>query len=472
MVNFLAKLNTNLKLTNDVFLSEVYNWLSSKGKFSKFDKIEDWRNGQYGIRVGDYLLSFVASVSRGTLALRVEESKESATCYYDFILSHDCLVVRSTLDGGSYERSIKPELLDYLIGKGWFTSELGMSVRNNVGIVSNSSYPLLLNLFQGKRSSSLPVVYITRNDTVKGTTSVDVTRLASAMKGIAYVVVESSKGVFDRLCKELDMKYVVDGRAIAIFPDGKRTTYLPPSYEYAKDSKRKFEFKICEQVSKRMITLLENEKETWGNVLYQSTKENYGKVEKEYKEFETICDGVFSMKDQEIKAKEEIIKDLKSEIEVLAGKVDYYREVLKSGKKEYSKNQTYFLCDEEEFYDGEVKDCILKILEKEYNTMEGDPNIEGSRKFHLLSSLLSLNTVSEKGKNFPKVLKKLFLSNSLRNICSSRDLKKVGFSVEEGTHNKVIFHNDRRYIFTLSKTTSDIRSSENASSIVINTLVC
>lgn len=435
--------------------------------------MSNWENGRYEIGIGDYSLSFVSSLSGGCLALMVREHKDSNLSHVDFILQEGCMTVKSTTENGSSERTVKPEFLDYMIEKGYFKSELGLSVRNNRGIVSEETYSLLLNLFRGNVKASLPVVYVTREDNSTKTPNVDVKRLSGAIRGMAYVVVESSTAIFNMLQKDFYRKSASDGRVIVIFPDGNHTSCLPSRNVGKEDKKKRFEFKICELVSKRMVTLLDNEEKSWNYISHLNSKECTDKKVKEYEDFESLCDDVLFLKEQEVSSRDEKIKDLEAELEALNRKVSYYEESFK--KKDRSETYTKganLLCGEEEFYEGEVKDCILKIFEKEYNTMKGDPNNEGSRKFHLLASLLSVNEVSTRGRDFPKLLKGVFSNCSFRSICSSRELRKLGFSVEEGSHSKVIFHGDRRYIFALSKTPSDVRALENASSVIINTLVC
>lgn len=57
-----------------------------------------------------------------------------------------------------------------------------------------------------------------------------------------------------------------------------------------------------------------------------------------------------------------------------------------------------FNCSEEEFFESEIKDMILKLLQDEKQKMDEDPNQKGWRRYRVLEALLKGNKVVGKGK--------------------------------------------------------------------------
>ena len=120
---------------------------------------------------------------------------------------------------------------------------------------------------------------------------------------------------------------------------------------------------------------------------------------------------------------------------------------------------------ERELYDNEITDMILEILTKEFQTMTGDPNQMECRKYHILRSILENNQISGNGKKIGAQLKKIMSNIDILNTKCRKQLKQLGFSVnDEGKHHKIYFHDDKRYPLIVAKTASDCRSYKNLAS--------
>ena len=152
-------------------------------------------------------------------------------------------------------------------------------------------------------------------------------------------------------------------------------------------------------------------------------------------------------------------------------KVQNYEYAFQNKRREQHGN-IVFECDETEFYDGEIKDMIMRLLQNEKSQMDTDPNQVGWRKYHVLKALLESNEIIGKGEELERELKNIL---SQVDRISSKDKKRLielGFISRENKHNKLYFHGDDRYMITLGKTPGDSRAAANAASIAINTIVC
>lgn len=100
--------------------------------------------------------------------------------------------------------------------------------------------------------------------------------------------------------------------------------------------------------------------------------------------------------------------------------------------------------------------------------MDSDPNLTESRKYHVLKSLLQQNIISDIPDETEKVLREILNGDGSFNKSKKKQLNDLGFEVEEGKHYKITYKGDSRYMFTLSKTSSDFRSNLNAVSKASN----
>lgn len=104
--------------------------------------------------------------------------------------------------------------------------------------------------------------------------------------------------------------------------------------------------------------------------------------------------------------------------------------------------------------------------------MDSDPNQKGWRKYHVLTALLNDNKIVGKGKELEDELKDILSRIDRIGAKDRKRLRELGFVNKENKHNKLYFHDDKRYFIPLGKTPSDSRAASNAASIAINTIIC
>ena len=124
--------------------------------------------------------------------------------------------------------------------------------------------------------------------------------------------------------------------------------------------------------------------------------------------------------------------------------------------------------EEEEFYEGEIRDQILEMLEAHLKHVPKD-----SRKEHILLDVLENNEMSnlleEKRENIKQILK----GYKKVNEHFKRELQEVGFVVrKEGGHYKLSYNDDSRYLFVMAASGSDSQhGGGNLSSQIINKIL-
>ena len=119
---------------------------------------------------------------------------------------------------------------------------------------------------------------------------------------------------------------------------------------------------------------------------------------------------------------------------------------------------------EEEVYPGEIKELLIDILESASLK-------EGSRRADIINDILCSNQTTSSLEERYEELRSIL--NNYRGLDQDQinRLEKLGFKVtSDGKHHKLTYHDDR-YITTLAKTSSDVRSGKNAVSLIIKNMM-
>ena len=124
---------------------------------------------------------------------------------------------------------------------------------------------------------------------------------------------------------------------------------------------------------------------------------------------------------------------------------------------------TSFFTPEKDLYAGEINDIILKVLDKEVSQMQ-DPKIKKSRKYHVLSSLVINNVRTGEDERITESLKSILSGGaSLLDSSVISQLEELGIEVDKsGTHPRLMFKGDPRYVHIASATSSDFRAGKNS----------
>ena len=126
-----------------------------------------------------------------------------------------------------------------------------------------------------------------------------------------------------------------------------------------------------------------------------------------------------------------------------------------------------YMGEEADFYEGEIREIILEILEDYSRNVQKD-----TRRDHIVSDLLENNEfehIPAKRREQIKVALKGYksLSGSLRGL-----LESMGFVItDDGKHYKWTYFGDHRYSATMAKTSSDNRAGMNMASLIDNLML-
>ena len=133
-----------------------------------------------------------------------------------------------------------------------------------------------------------------------------------------------------------------------------------------------------------------------------------------------------------------------------------------------SENQPLiFLGDEEEFYQGEIRDMVLGSLDEVLNATEN-----ATRRADVLEDILDNNPYYHLSEERRQRVKSLFKGYKNLTGAMRQELLDLGFEItESGKHYKITYRGDQRYMVTVGKTPSDNRSGSNNAALISKTML-
>lgn len=300
-----------------------------------------------------------------------------------------------------------------------------------------------------------PIVYVSP-DMSTGKYAVNCDSIAQALQGQAHVVVEHSPVAAQAITQSIKGTHPYNG-SISIYVPGSDPKVMLQSGD-------DFDKEIVDSV-REMLAHTAVPDEFNAEKLRQSAA--LSKLSND--ELSGMFESMLGDKDREIARLKDEIKDLRRAAINADAKAENLKNSLENTERDGK--TVDFSVTESDLYEGELQTVVLKVLQKERDSMKDDPNASGSRKFHVLSDILD--------HNFPRTTDTVLterLRSALREGTVTKDgigrLSASDFSVTrlKNNHFKITFHNDERYTTIVSSTPSDSRSGQNCVSDFANKL--
>lgn len=380
----------------------------------------------------------------------VVESKDKGSSWkltYGFHDREEVPFVTVTLDKTTMSLSSDDEF--HLPGflKQLFWNEYGGDdhgfTTDNRAIVMRKSQCSQLELFAEKFN---PIVYVScKKD---GSYIIDYDTLAAELMGQAHVVVESSPAVADLMLKSWKEK-PANGNCTIVLPNGESRAVE------AGDNNNKTIIQLIRDCLNRGISYV------FDPVVFK-THSLSERLATEDKELAEVFDAVLKEKDNEIEALKAEVERLRQDNFKASSKAESLQTNLESSIDEVSALAVPLEATEKDLYPNERKDVILKVLQKEYDSISHDANTSKSRKADVLKDVLEHNFPSGTDIELTDALRGALVDGALTKVGIGR-LQSLGFGVktEKNNHIRILFGNDPRYAVVVASTTSDVRSAKN-----------
>ncbi|MDJ1521774.1 hypothetical protein MF545_06670 [Stenotrophomonas maltophilia] len=355
------------------------------------------------------------------------------------------LSVDTELPVESLGRGRRPFIVKLLMQRFGGGMDGGLPVHDGVIHISEEQQDLAADIICSRVSSVMPVVYVSRHE--DGSLALDADQLAQWLSAMAHVVVEPSRKFSTMLSREVYGENPYGGAVAIFWPDGVgRWLYLPDRWE----SRSALQGAIVRKIRSSLLFQRTKRECTWAFVQEVVSRQSLealrqtgsGKVEDYIAYF-----------DKELADSREEVRRLEAEL----NRVKFSRWT--TAEREYGEGTTIDLVTtERDLYQGEHLSVVLEALSRASESAQ-----DNSRRRHVLDTLIAANRHEGEREMILATLKEVLSQYESMNSSVRKELEGLGFEIREvGKHYKLIFRNDERFPFILSRTSSDWRSGKNA----------
>lgn len=348
----------------------------------------------------------------------------------------------------------KPVVVRTLLNRLGGGSDGEIQVSGTPIVLGNCDIEFAARCILGKAGCRLPLVYVSSNYQQRHI--VDVTNLATALSGMAHVMVEPNREFSLRLMSEVDSQNVYGGTIGIYWPDGggRRSFFLGRGYESAEE----VESAVIEEIRNALSNRRPLTRCTWASVREALSRRSYNLLKEQGS---TEIEKYVSAFDEELKSKEAELADAEKEISRLAAEIRKYQALnpmqaglsLRTGM-------------ERELYAGELISIVHDALSDAIGRVPDD-----SRRKHVLTSMIEANPPAGENQLLRERLKTLLRDYRNMDARIRSELEEMGFELsEDGKHFKIVFQGDDRYTFVMPKSGSDHRGGLNLASDIARLL--
>lgn len=464
MLLFSTILSIKDSLTKDVFIRAAIDWNQESPYEENVIPDIEW-HGERNIRFGDdrRWMQIEEYRNEDIIAIRYENCADDGVVWdADFVMNYNekkmsVRLYRSYLEDASMVNInfSTPVFIDTLIEKGFVEDDGDLPVDLKPVYIDNKNDQIMEQLVSGEAKYQLPVVYVSK--TYSNEDPVDVSEMASRLKGIAHVLVQKKSKMGDSFRNLIDKKREYNG-AIGIYLPNQTVShrkFLNHGYPGSEEklAKKVIEYILWYSTSQRVDSLY-----TWQGVTNSLLRDRYSSKReelaikiseiKEHQEWQEVVE-------EEMESMSEQIKDLIRQNDALTSENMGLRAQMRDMG---SQSPILYLGGEDEFFPGEIREYILLALENEKKRTKPQ-----TRKSDVLGDLIRSNGgVQGLAKERSRKLKSILKGYKNLSAKQKRDLEDLGFTiVQESGHYKLLYYNDKRYMATLASTPSDSKAGEN-----------
>lgn len=366
----------------------------------------------------------------------------------------------------SYE---SPLVMRELFWREYGGMDHGLLTDDKPFLVRKNDVGFMIDILSSNIKFFNPIVYVT----VSGDTSyqLDIQALAVRLTGIAHVVADANPYVASLLCNGSESrKDMEQGTIRVLFPNGEQKDFQnDANHDFSGDSdSNSILDTIVLYIYQAMANVIVDDDFSFQKIRMSHLLSNLQSDQ----EVSAICDELLAQKDSEIKDLQSQVASLKKDLDTANRKSASIQELLRKKTEKSGKSEDVISLDfnkEKDYYPGERKDVILKLIQREVNQMTGDNKLSKSRKFDILSDIIASNEQTGSDEAVMKTFKQIVESGTF-NRGDRGELERLGFVITKsgGSHYNLAYNGDARYQFTVASTPSDCRAGENLAASYMN----
>ena len=471
MILFLTTLDIGEFVTQEDFIKLVLEWNAGSRYEENIVKGIEWC-GERTVRYGDskLWLEFVEYAEREILAVRHEKITADGVVWdSDFVMNFGTHRLTIQLDRTYSEEALvmgayfsTPHFITLLIEKGFLAKDRDLPVLRTPIAVTDADLDMCKRAFTEDNGYRLPVVFVSR--TAEDKFPLSITWLASRLKGAAHVLVEESAESCAEIRKLFKMGNEPFGAVRIYYPLG-TVRHKKFRFRSATGNEDVRLEKVIRHVIQYGIAQRVERFSTWnglnGAVLNNQLDHQIAvrkNAETEKLRAEAEKDEVYETFSEDLQALQERVAELMKANEAL----QYENQGLRAKYASSDAVPMLYFGDEEEFYEGEIRDMVLGALDEALAATE-----KATRKGDILEDVLENNVYQHLSDERKQKVKALFKGYKSLTGAMRQELMALGFEITEaGKHYKLTYGGDARYMVTMAKTPSDNRSGINNAALI------
>ena len=497
MLLFSTVLDVKKELDASAFRKLVVEWNQKSPHEENVIPGLSW-NGEKSLKCGNENLWLAAEEDeeKGIIAVRYEKREEDGIIWdTDYVMNFRTGKLAIRLERSYTEDA---NLNDYYFATPYFITQLirndylppdeDLPISNRPIYINDDNIDVLAAVVKEEKHYKYPVIFVSR--TPCGNTIVDVERLASRLKGAAHVLVQEDRASNDKIREACQSKNEFNGTIGLYFPNPaiKKGRYFSNN-EGAYPDETVLE-KVIQRVFRYCNTKLVDPLETWQGVnnalllgrvavQFRARQEEEAarkRLEEEKAQLEASMDEKARQIRAEVKqeATDEVFEsfaedmtDLEAQIAALTKENERLMAENQGMRAKYANvDSTPLLMfgDEDDYYQGEIKDMILLTLEESLKTFR-----EKSRRKDVVLDVIAHNDYQKLTKKREEEIRALLKTFNGMDGKLRQNLEALGFEIDvTGPHIRVTYYGDPRYEEMLSKTPSDWRTGKISYSKLTN----
>jgi hypothetical protein len=493
MLLFSTTLDINNTLTQEKFIELVIEWNQRSPHQMNVIPNLVW-HGERNIHYGDerVWMDIQEYRNKNTIAVRFEKKDADGVVWdTDFIMNFNDMKMTVRLERAYLEEASvidafsTPQFVALLIERGYIKADKNLPVTKAPIWIDDDNMDLIVDVINGKSRYRLPVVYITK--TYDDKDPVNVGLLAWDLKGVAHVLVQKSTSSNPRIREQCNDNNEYYG-AIGVYYPNQAVGHKRYLYRGFSGMDRILLERVVRAVIQYSNGQMVDRLYTWAGVnnalLHDrliSQKEERAKADNERRralyeliqlqenlsrEKEQALEDAKAEADKILESFEEDMQKLQDELARRSNEVErleYENQGLRRKLSANTEVPILHMGDEDDFYQGEIKDLVLSSLTREIKNVE--PN---TRRYDVLMDVIQANNYQNISENRAAEAKHLLSNYSGMTPKLKHGLEEIGFIFDEADHQKVKYYGDDRYTVIYASTPSDKgRGGKNNASITI-----
>lgn len=461
MITYSTQFPVHQKLDKKTFVELVRRW-NQGSQYDKFENLE-WDGSQFQMewREADKRLMIEELPHKGVIASRLQKENAYGVWKTDFILNYEkrFLTIKVALETTELTTDFcpvyyPPVFVKMIIHEEYAGHDGSMPV-SQMAVSLDDKKEYIDQVVKGKTEFALPVVFLSKKE--DGTFPVELSALAVKLQGAAHVIYEGDVAQLKEYRKFLGCE-ARNGMVFIIYPNKNMKRKVINLFGSSNDNPEYITHRIIQSVYEYSNQAIRLDLDTWEGIQNEKLHFKNSSLLSEQKTLEEETEELFAVFEEQLRETEENNKNLNREIQRLTME----NQALSLRLASEEKQPLLYMGDETDFYEGEIREIILEILEDYSRNVQKD-----TRRAHIIADILENNVYKRipAGKREQiKIALKGYksMNNSLKN-----QLESFGIVIsDDRKHYKWTYFDDPRYFVTAAKTCSDNRAGKNLASLI------